>query len=103
MVYMKIDEFIERNKKYGYELQKLLDLNNLSDSELDSLTYFRKAVKCGVIKFDRETKVFYRGGFNMKSSEMESIKVLTLPDNAAEYKAIIQEVDRKEGLQGNTI
>lgn len=99
----KVDEYIERNKKQGDELQKLLDLNSLSDGDLDALTYFRKAVKANIIKFDRETKLFYRGGFNMKSTELESIKVLTLPDNTADYVDIIQEVNRKEGLQGNTI
>ena len=99
----KIDEYIERNKKYPDELEKLLIVNALSDIELDGLTVFRKAVKAGVIKFDRETKLYYRGGFNMKTSELESMKVMTLPDNGAYYAEILEEVHRKEGLQGNTI
>lgn len=98
----KVDEYIERNKKYPDELEKLLIINALSDIELDGLTIFRKAVKAGVIKFDRETKLYYRGGFNMKSSELESMKIMTLPDNGAYYAEIIEEVHRKEGLQGHT-
>lgn len=99
----KIDEYIERNKKYSDELDKLLIINNLDDGELDGLTIFRKAVKAGVIKFDRETKLYYRGGFNMKGGELESMKVMILPDNTAYYVEILEEVHRKEGLQANTI
>ena len=98
----KIDEYIERNKKYPDELEKLLLINALSDMELDGLTVFRKSVKAGIIKFDRETKLYYRGGFNMKGGELDSMKVMTLPDNTAYYTEIIEELHRKEGLQGYT-
>lgn len=98
----KVDEFIERNKKYPDELERLLTLANLPDDELDGLTIFRKAVKAGTIKFDRETKLFYRGGFNMKSTELDSVKIMLLPDNTAYYVEILEEVNRKEGYQNNT-
>lgn len=99
----KVDEYIERNKKHFDELEKLLLINKLSDGELDGLTIFRKAVKSGVVKFDRETKLYYRGGFNMKSNELESMKMMILPDNTAYYVEILEEVHRKEGAQANTI
>lgn len=99
----KVDDYIQRNAKHPDELEKLLTINNLSDNELDGLTVFRKAVKCGVIKFDRETKLYYRGGFNMKTNELDSMKAMILPDNTAYYVEILEEVNRKEGLQANTI
>jgi len=97
----KVDEYIERNKKYPDELEKLLLINELSDLELDGLTMFRKAVKAGVVRFDRETKLYYRGGFNMKGGELDSMKMMILPDNGAYYAEIIEEVHRKEGIQAN--
>ena len=39
----------------------------------------------------------------MKGGELESMKVMILPDNTAYYVEILEEVYRKEGLQANTI
>lgn len=99
----KLDEYVERNSKYPEELEKLINLNNMDRQELDALTMFRKAVRLGVIKFDRETKVYHRGGFNMKATEKESVRHMLLPDNAQYYVEIITELDEKEHRIANTL
>lgn len=96
----KVDEYIERNKKYSDELDKLIRLVNLDNIELDGLTIFRKAVRANIVRFDASSKVYYRGGFNMKGSELESVKFLLLPENSGEYGIIVSEVSQKEGISG---
>lgn len=98
----KVDEFIEKNKKYADELEKFIKYATLDIQKLDAISYFRKAVKAGVIKFDRENKIYYRGGFNMKTNEFDSAMLLLMPENTTYYIEIMEEVQRKEGVQADT-
>lgn len=97
----KIDTFIKKNEKYADELERLVKLCAMDALELDGLTIFRKALKMGIIKFDSSNKVYYRGGVNFKSTEMDSVKDMLTPDKSATYADIIAEVTRKEGRQAN--
>lgn len=97
----KVDDFIERNKKYPDELERLITLVEMDNMELDTLTYVEKGIKAGVISFSRDAKQYYRGGVSLGESKLVAAKTLSLPDNSSLFGEIVEEVQRKEGFKAN--
>ena len=57
----KLDEWIEKNKKYPDSLQKLVDLYGKKVQELQILSDVEDALYYSLIGFDSSTKTYYRG------------------------------------------
>ncbi len=93
----KLDEYIEKNEKYPTELERLVKIANMSTQELEALTMVEKAIKAGVVKFDIESKLYYRGGVNLGATKEDSMTSLLAPKNSATYGEIITEVNAREG------
>lgn len=99
----KLDEWIERNKKYPDTIESLIELNKKTLHELEGLTVLQLALDFNLVNWDGRSKCYYRGGTTFGSTKDEAVKFLSDPENGHIFVEIKNAVDNKKrnhrGLQ----
>lgn len=92
----KLDEWIERNKKYADRLEELVNLSKKSIQELEGLSVFQMALDMNFIYWDGKTKCYHRGGTNFGSTKDEAVRFLTNPEHGHIFVEVKNLVEQKK-------
>lgn len=97
----KLEEILEIFTAQPEYLPRFLELCKLEDSELELRTTIKKAIDYDVIQFNGADKIYFRGGFNMRSTEDSTVGLfkanISEPTIAREYAEIKAAVLKKDG------
>lgn len=92
----KLDEWIEKNKKYPDSLQKLVDLYGKKVQELQILSDVEDALYYSLIGFDSSTKTYYRGGVNLGETKNDIVKFFLTPENGTHYIEMKDSISKRK-------
>lgn len=92
----KLDEWIEKNKKYPDSLQKLVDLYGKKVQELQILSDVEDALYYSLIGFDSSTKTYYRGGVNLGETKNDIVKFFLTPENGTHYIEMKESISKRK-------
>lgn len=92
----KLDEWIEKNKKFPDTLERLVDLYGKSIQELQILSDVEDALYYSLIGFDSSTKTFYRGGVNLGETKNEVVKFFLSPENGIHFMDLKDAISKRK-------
>ena len=98
----RLEEILEIFTAQPEYLDKFIELCSLEDAELELRTTVKKAIEYDIIQFNAADKIYFRGGFNMRSSEDTTVQYLltnqsdgTIAREIAEIKIAVAKKDGK--------